>query len=271
MSSARTVGQTDLWLVAGADDEVANAVDHLASTSGLLVSRLSFTQFARCVTVDFSGSQATVAPSAPILLRTAWEASGDSSDARFLRLEAHAQAWAACALCDAPVINRPTEIGITGDADHVTPLSLLRAGARVPERRVELPHEVYSSEWIEQDGDWAVQDLVSYATAVVPDRPEGAGPYRYRRWRPTSRYTTVTVVDGDGWANDYSATSDPAALIEPSLAIVRALALRFGAVTWAVPDGAPAEVARVEAYPAAWAIGPHLDQVARALLTALVG
>ena len=72
----------------------------------------------------------------------------------------------------------------------------------------------------------------SYSTAVVPCRPEGAGPYRYRRWRPAGHYATVTVVDGDGWAHDHSGASDPAALVEPSQAIVHALALRFGAVTW---------------------------------------
>ena len=111
--------------------------------------------------------------------------------------------------------------------------------------------EIYSSEWLDPDGDWTAQDLISFDTAAVPRRPEGDGPYRFRRWCPARRYATVTVVDARGWAVDHAGNAHDAAprgerardgidgpvggLVEPSVAIVRALGLRFGAVIVGVP------------------------------------
>ena len=270
MIPRHAVGTPDLWIVADDDDGVADAVAEFATTRGLAVSRVTFGQFARSVTVNFSGLAATVTPSAPILLRTGWDSFGDDADARFLRLEAHAQAWAACTLCESPVINRPTELGLTGYADYATVLSLVRAQARAAPGVVTPPEEIYSSGWQEEDGDWAVQDLVTYATAAAPVRPDGDGPYRYRRWQPTSHYVTVTLVDEHGWVTDHLGAGRHDGLIAPSVAILCALGLRFGAVIWSVPHGCEPQVAKVETYPPAWALGPHLAAVADVLLTTLV-
>jgi hypothetical protein len=269
--SAGEGGQApDLWVVAHPGDRVADAVGARAGSRGLSVSRVSFGRFARWVTVALTGSRATVTPSAPVLLRTTWESSGDDPDARFLRLEAHAQAWAACALTAATVINRPSEFGLTGSSDHLTPLSLLRARARDPACQVQISPEIYSSDWLEPDGDWTAQDLISFDTAAVPRRPEGDGPYRFRRWRPARRYATVTVVDACGWAVDHAGSAHDSSLVEPTVAIVRALGLRFGAITWALPGSAAPAVARIDPHPASWRMGPHLDTIAEALLEALV-
>lgn len=270
MTPRHAVGTPDLWIVADEGDGVADAVAERARARDLAVSRVAFSQFARSVTVDFSGSAATVTPSAPVLLRTGWDSFGEDADAKFLRLETHAQVWAACTLCESPVINRPTEIGLTGYADHATALSLVRARARAVPGAVTPPEEIYSSGWLEEDGEWAVQDLVTYATAGAPHKPDGDGPYRYRRWQATSHYVTVTVVDGHGWVTDHLGGGEHDHLIVPSGAILGALALRFGAVIWSVPDGGEPEVAKVDAYPPTWALGQHLDAVADLLLTALV-
>jgi hypothetical protein len=268
VSSGPTLTAPDLWLVAGDDDELADVLADRAAKRDVSVSRVTFAQFARSVTVEVAGSAATVTPLAPILLRSGWESLGDSADAKFLRLESHAQAWAACALSPGPVINRPGEIGFNGHSDRATALSLARARMRGLDA-VRPPREIYSSEWLEQDGGWAVQDLVTYATAAVPRKPDGDGPYRFRLWQPTSHYATVTVVDSAGWITDHLRADEDPGLIGPSMAILQALGLRFGAVTWGLPDEAAPEVARVEPYPPDWAMGSHLHEVADALLAAL--
>ena len=253
----------DLWIVAAADDGVAAAVAERAVARGLDSRWVSFREFSQTATIRFSGSETSIEPCAPVLLRSSWSFGDRDPDGSFLALEAYAQVWSACALSTASVINRPSAHGFTGSADHLSQLSLLRARASGVE--VDLAPEVYSSEWSEEDGNWAVQDLVTYRTASVPERPSGDGPYRYRSWHPTREYKTVTVVDHQGWANRRA----DHALIERSVTIVSALGLRFGAVTWGLFD-LGADPARIDAYPSRWAIGPNLDLVCAALLQALL-
>jgi hypothetical protein len=205
-----------------------------------------------------------VRPRMPMFLRVP-ELGGPAAtfDARFQYQECLAQLWAAAALTDAPVVNRPTLRGLGGAVTSSAALTEQRAGA--PAGSVE----VFASSFpdpAEQAGDrWWVRDQVTGHTAAWPGRPGGDGPYRARWSAADPAFEAVVVLGADAWRCT-TAEIDHLGLPERSVELASRLGLALAAVVWRVDDdGAGAALVEIDPFPGvellrmAWlGLGPRL-------------
>jgi hypothetical protein len=256
---------TDLVIVASPADRLVKELELLARKSGHCPVTLTVEESARLFTVSVSEGHALVSPKIPILLRPPCpQLIRPTFDESFLFSECFATLWAAAALTDACVVNRPTVYGIGGRVSMSAALTEVRAGSEP--RRVEvfsdsLPVPPAQPSCLQ----WYTQSAQNYETARWPTKPVGGGPYRARWLESNPAYEVVVVLRPDAWRCTL-APLEHLDLEARSISLVERLGMTFATIIWSVAhDLTGASVARVDPFPSmdqvqfVWpALGPAL-------------
>jgi hypothetical protein len=234
-----------ILIVARSGDGVAEKVKVALQARGRRVILTDASEAAHIFTIRRSDDSIAVTPRIPMFIRaSAWwvDPAEMDSDARFLAEERYATLWAAAALTNAPVINRPRR---SGPVFYMTP----RAIAAALGVESEVAREVYASgpDMIgASDGDMWGEDA-EFRTAPVASLRRDV-PLRARRVNPAALYEVVTVVGHRAFA----ATADPRTvhldLLSRSVAIARAADVHLATISWAI-DESGATPARLNAVP----------------------
>ncbi|OHV31232.1 MULTISPECIES: hypothetical protein [Pseudofrankia] len=190
----------------------------------------------------------SVVPPVPMFLRVPELADAAASfDARFQYQECVAQLWAAAALTDAPVVNRPTSRAFGGALSESAALTERRAGE--PAGSVEVFAATFPDPAEQVDESWWVRDAVTGHTAVWPGRPSGGGPYRARWSAADPAFEVVVVLGADAWRCT-TAEIDDLELTARSVALAGRLGLTLAVVVWRVDaDGGRARLVEVDPFP----------------------
>jgi hypothetical protein len=224
---------TDVLIVAGPEDRVANRLQRDLEQIGRRVAVLDGPSAARLFTIRVRRDEVTVTPAPPMFVRaSAWwyDFAAAGADERFLRAEAYATFWAATALSKAVVINRT---GPGGGVGRMTAGALATATG-TPDAACD----IYASgpEFIENEaGDTIWGEDGEFRVGSIAELRRGE-PLRARRLDPTALYEIVTVVGNRGFA----ATTDPRTaelgLAERSLTLCHAIEVHFATITWAIDE-----------------------------------
>ena len=224
----------DVLIVSREADGVATRLRQFLEGKGRRVARLDGPAAARLFTIRVGPDSTSVAPSIPMFVRpSAWwrDAPEEDPDDRFLRAEAYATLWAAAALSQAPVINRPGRDGPVGRLTRGAIAAIVDGHPGAPDG------ETYASgPEVLGDGDDAVWgEDVEFLSAPVANLRRGV-PVRASKVNPAALYEVVAVVGGRAFA----ATEDPRTehwgLAGRSLALARRAGAHFATVTWAVEE-----------------------------------
>ncbi len=251
-----------LRVVASPVDALANALCDLAARTGWDVVRLNHAEAALSTTVEVDNDTVKVWPDTALFLRPPLESPPDDPDSRFLHGERLALLWAAAALTERRVLNRPTRNGLWGRGS---------VSARVTEHRANLPRErpeIFCSDSGRRDwpGAWAAE---SCDGAVGRWPAPGLGPARARPITEGERYEAVIVVGVRAWRRSDEPLSH-LPLLECSRTAVERMALDFGVVWWAIPPSMDrAALVRIVPAPTLFDIAPRWPEVGPALLALL--
>ena len=240
----------ELIIVADTRDLLASAVAEEARARGAQAIVIDHGNAARLFTIATSGNSVRVTPEVPILLRHRERALQDvSGDARFLSNEADAALWAATALTESIVVNRPTM--------HGWEASWTPSGA-ILERRAGLSPELELHSCPDRPASrpegrpWAYAGPSGLPRRWLSSRPAQQA-FRARPLLDREVYAVVAVVGDHSW---YSHDKAPEiGLREQSTSVVHRLGLTFALVTWGISQNGETRLARVEPY-------PQLNQVA---------
>jgi hypothetical protein len=166
-----------------------------------------------------------------------------NSDARFLHAEAYATFWAAAALSDATVINRP---GLHGTVGRMTYGEI---SSKLLSHRVNLEKEVYASgpEFIAHEEGSMWGEDANFLSAPVPQLPPKS-PLRARKLDPRALYEIVTVVGKHAFPATTDRRSVELDLGAQSISLAQRANVKFATVTWAVEDSGATPV-RLNASP----------------------
>lgn len=256
----------ELLLIAEPRDRVADELARAAAGRGIEAERLTYPEAALRMTVARRGTEVRVEPRAPIFLRPPAAASlWLPRVSQFHHQEVRTLVWAAAALTQAAVVNRPDSHGFASRAFGAS--AVLRNRAAVAEN----PVEVFSSgpPTVGDPQDWWLESQASgqvfALTGDVPDR----GAFRSAHVRADRHTVTATVAGRRVFVADPEADGAHG-LGARSLAVCRALGVSFAALTWRLPDGdAGLELARIDHRPGLQQIGGAWTAVADALLEEL--
>jgi hypothetical protein len=225
----------DILIVAREDDRVAIRLRRALEERSRRVIQLDGPSAARIFTIRVQSDSTIVAPSVPMFIRaSAWwsDVAPETPDDRFLRAEEYATFWAAAALCDAPVVNRP---GRHGGVGRMTWGAIARAQNLRPERE---RCEIFASgpEMVTHLDDAMWAEDPNYVSAPIGSL-QARLPVRARKISADALYEIITVVG----QRAFSATTDPSTvrldLINRSLTLARQVDVHFATVTWAIDDG----------------------------------
>ena len=225
----------DVLIVARPYDGVARRLRAALSARGRQATWLDGPEIARLFTVRVGATATTVTPDVPIFVRPApwWAPETEAdADARFLRNECYATFWAAAALCDAPVINRPT---LEGPVYRVTSGALTLEAGSGPEILTS------SRTQIEDDDGTYWGETLDYRAGPLARMP-AEEPVRARRVDVAAGYEIVTVVGAETFVATRDPRSEVHALAARSLALTRSADVLFATVAWAVTDTAAVPV-----------------------------
>ncbi|MCM3921014.1 hypothetical protein ND748_04895 [Frankia sp. AiPs1] len=264
LTSALT--EDDLLIVAEPDDAVASFVAEYLDEVGRRAVVLDPFHAAQLFTVAVSGGSALVTPRVPMLLRIPPPpvvSAGARHDAQFQYQECVAQLWAAAALTDLPVVNRPSVVAFGTAVSGSAARTDLAAGQ--PVSSVEVFSSTYPDPARQTDEAWWVQDTVTRQTTRWPQPPAAGGPFRARWSAADPVFEVVVVLAGAAWRCT-TAEIDDLDLPGRSLAVVERLGLTLAALIWRVgDDGASAHLVDVDPFPGldmvrmTWlGLGPHL-------------
>lgn len=252
--------RADLVMVGDQDDALLSAVGAVAAARGARAVRTDRGAVARHLTVEFDGERATTSPRMPLLLRM--ESPASAATDRFAAAEAHAHVWAAAALMDAPVVNRPSSLrGSDWPPRLYIPLLLGTAGFD----RKHLHDETYASTPPEPAGDYQTQALTP-SGARSPVRH--AVRYRHRRTM-LAGHRRVVIAGEHHWVSPGGPEGDE--LARRSVEVASAIGLTLCSVTWVRAAGpGTMKLAKVTGHPHAAGLGELVGPVARALLDHLL-
>lgn len=232
----------DVLLISRPEDSVTRGLNTALIARGHSATWLDGPGAARLFTIRVTAVGDQVVPDLPMFIRPVpwWDRSTEAEpDALFLRNECFATFWAAAALCERPVINRPTPGG---------PVYRLTAGSL----RTHLAGrgEIYASgpEQIAEDDDGAFWgENAEYRVGALATLPADV-PVRVRRLDVGAGYEIVTVVG----AQAFPATTDPRSAVHDlaarSIQLARQSGVQFATVTWAITDDT-AEAVRLNPTP----------------------
>jgi hypothetical protein len=257
---------TSLLIIADPPDPLAQRLSDHAMSSGWPTEWLTYADASRRLSLARTGSTTVVSPTIPMFLRLPLAASPwEDGENQFHRAEIHSLVWAAAALNDAPVVNRPDSFGFSSRYALSTSVIRQRSGFG--------PNgpEVFSSDPPNPLGpvdEWWVELQSDRSTFPWTPEDMGKGPYRAGRVRPGFRLLVVPVVgrDGIGDAIEGSKTE----LLMTSARICNSLGLAFATVSWRwyAEDGTT-EFARLNPHPTLEEIGDAWGNVAAQLLMEL--
>ncbi|MBL7500110.1 hypothetical protein I6A84_11955 [Frankia sp. CNm7] len=255
----------DLLIVADPEDPVAAELTAYLAEHGRRAVTLDPFDAAQLFTVEVhsrpagdparladgdAGAQVVVSvvPTVPMFLRVPDLADAAASfDARFQYQECVAQLWAAAALTDAAVVNRPTSRAFGGAVSDSAALTERRA--EEPAGSVEVFAATFPDPAEQVDEGWWVRDAVTGHTAVWPRRPDGDGPYRARWSAADPAFEIVVVLGADAWRCT-TAEIDHLELTTRSVTLAGRLGLTLAAVVWRVDaDGGRARLVEVDPFP----------------------
>ncbi|CAJ59546.1 MULTISPECIES: hypothetical protein [Frankia] len=258
--------EDDLLIVAEPDDAVASFVAEYLDEVGRRAVVLDPFHAAQLFTVAVSGRSALVTPRVPMLLRVPPPpvvGAGARPDAQFQYQECVALLWAAAALTDLPVVNRPSVVAFGSAVSGSAALTDMAAGQ--PVSSIEVFSSTYPDPARQTDEAWWVQDAVTRETARWPQPPAAGGPFRARWSAADPVFEVVVVLAGSAWRCT-TAEIDDLDLPGRSLAVVERLGLTLAALIWRVgDDGGSAHLVDVDPFPGldivrmTWlGLGPHL-------------
>ncbi len=229
----------EVLIVAHHDDGVARQLRQALENRGGRVHCFDGPSAARLFTIRLGSDSISVAPCLPMFVRSsAWwyQEPAEDADEQFLRAEAYATFWAAAALSQSLVINRPACDGSVGRLtwSRLTALQGLQPAESESEIHIS-GQEVLNTDDSIWGEDWDFQ--------VLPAAQFKRGtPLRARKLNPSALYEIVTVVGERG----FSATADPRTieshLVERSVAIARRVEVHFASITWAIDENGAAPV-----------------------------
>lgn len=179
-----------------------------------------------------------------------------------VRGEVLSHLWAAGALMPRPVVNRPGLFGLSGLFSDSLPVCEQRIGRA---RQAE----VYSSEPPQEAAPgFCIQDLGTFATAVLPQLPRGQGPYRLREM--PGEVQKRVVVSGASAHSIGGAAAASDLLEQESLDAARRLEFDLALLTWSVGDDREPVLARIDPFPSARGLEMLAAAIARDLCAVLL-
>ena len=232
----------DVLLISRPGDGVTRRLETALTARGHSATWLDGPGAARLFTIRVTAAGDQVVPDLPMFVRPVlwWDESTETKpDALFLRNECFATFWAAAALCDRPVINRPTPGG---------PVYRLTAGSL--RSHVAGRGEIHASgpEQIAEDDDGAFWgENAEYRVGALATLPADV-PVRVRRVDEGAGYEIVTVVGAQAFPATTDARSVVHDLAARSIELARQFGVQFATVTWAVTDDT-AEAVRLNPTP----------------------
>lgn len=251
----------DIVIVCEPDDQLPWLFDRFVQDRGCRAK-------CECVSLEAWGRQVSVKndgvvrvyPDIPMLLRPLRGVATNIEEDRFVWNENFALVWSAAALCEAPVFNRPGELGWGAGASYSASITDLRRG-----------DVAAHTEWLwfrqpPQSNNLLHQDLGNWLTV---NQPSDNATIRSRKLPRCRGWEQVVVVDNRAWR----ATSVDIGVVdmeERSIAAARALDLRFACVSWAIPINDPPFLVRINPFPSIQECVPVLDDIFSALLDGLL-
>jgi hypothetical protein len=256
----------ELFVIADHPDPLADRFASYVEKSGWAALRLTYAEAALRLSISRRGPEARVCPAAPLFVRLPFAVGlWEDTEAQFHRSERWSLIWAAGALTQAPVINRPDPVGLS--ARSATSTSILRSRSEIG---LGGP-EVYASHAPNPCGpaeEWWLEDQSNRATFAWAERGARRGPYRAGRVRPGFELLVMVAV-GDHVFGQAPPEAWPS-VGDSSLRICRALGVSFASVMWRwYPGEGVAEFARFNPHPTLNEIGDCWDDVASQLLKEL--
>jgi len=239
----------DLLIVSDRMDQLAQAIQAGFAQLGKQVEILDTLTAAQLFTLKIVNGKVAITPDIPIILRPTDANSMDHDfDQSFHQGEALSTLWAAAAVCESRVLNRPTPKSMWGLTSASSVLTHHRAQlALKTQERFTLNVPVFDTQ--QPDQAWYLQDFGTFETTAATDTPIGHGPYRARLAFGDRNYEIVVVLADKAWRLT-QARLDALNLESQSIQLLRNLDLDFGVVIWSVsPDLTTSEIAKVEPFP----------------------
>jgi hypothetical protein len=261
---------TDLLVVADRPDPLAERFVNSARAAGRSVEHLDYPNAAGRLSLSRVGRSVQIEPTVPIFLRLPRAARPwADGEVNFHRAERCSLVWAAAALTNAPVINRPNALGLAAGWSSSTTVACRRADIKADSREIfaSQPPEPASAVFPAVDeSEWWFEDQQTGRILSYSERGAARGPIRAGRLRPGFELRVVTVVG----ARAFECQGVPASILERSMGAAMGLGLGFASVTWRwYASTASGELARVSPHPILHDVGDRWDDVASALLSEL--
>ncbi|WP_442680104.1 hypothetical protein ACSBM8_02530 [Sphingomonas sp. ASY06-1R] len=244
----------DIAVVCEPDDPLPWLFARFAADRGLQAACVTAQEWGRAVTVEHDRG-VRITPDLPMMLRPLRGPTTGLEEERFVFNECFALLWSAAALAEAPVINRPGELGWGGQASYSASITDLRRGSAAPH-----------TEWLWHRQpplapDLLHQDLTTWLTVATPDDDAAI---RSRTLPACRGWDQVVVVDEEAWRVTDVDIGDTG-IERQSIAAAQTLQLRFCTVSWAIPiEGAPILV-RVNPFPTLAECTPVMNDIFSAL------
>jgi hypothetical protein len=256
----------DLLIISEGYDSLANRFFCHAKSNGWSVESWGYTDACLKFQIARHGTLTQVEPIVPVLLRLPTPNSPWMDDeSQFHRAEKCSFVWAATALSEACVINRPNAYGFSGRCALSTAVTKFRAGlsVAVPETFAShMPDPIGPADewWLEQQAD---RRIISWQEGAA-----SSGPFRAARVRAGFILKTFIVVGERSFVEMQSNSDND--LATSSVKICRALGIAFAAVTWRWHSNeCLAELGRVNPHPTVQDVGECWEEVAKQILLEL--
>lgn len=247
----------DILVIADQNDSLACALVEYGLKREIDIERAGLDSAVQKLSVTREGDVVTVEPQCALFLRPTY-VSTDNRIARFHEDEKRSLLWAAAALTTAPVINRPTVLGLAG------PSWLSMAHLR---RRAGLPcdrYETFSSD-VDPAGpldEWWVEDYTTRQVSPARELLSSRGPFRGGQLPRAISVRWVTVVLSEASISGPCEPSTATAIRTGSLQICQSLGLQFASIPWWWSADSVPEPGRPLVYPHLSHVGENWDKVA---------
>jgi hypothetical protein len=256
----------ELLVIAEDGDAVADRLAAGAESSGWSVEHLTYAGAAGRLSIGRVDGAVRVAPAAAIFLRlprapSPWH----DGETQFHASERCSLVWAAAALTEAPVVNRPDRAGLSCRCTPSASVLRRRAGS---ESNTPETFASHAPDPVGPPDEWWVERQGDHVSAPWSRRGAAGGPFRAGRVRPGFQMAVATVVGRRTFVT--TPTALDAAIRRRSVLACRRLGLTFAAAVWRwYPDERLAELVRVNPHPGMHDIGEHWPATAKALLSEL--
>jgi hypothetical protein len=260
----------DLLIVAENNDELADRLEEFLRGQAVDVERVGYRAAAGRLTVRREKDVATVRPVCPIFLRPpAPRPPFSTGSARFHSAEIHGLVWAAAALSDAVVINRPGRHGFGGRASGSA--AVLRRRAGLPEQG----QEIFASHAslvtaVPNEAGWWLERRRSRTAAPPADVSADSGPYRGGRIPTGSEAFVACVVGTQVYITPETGHALEERIRHDSVRVAGELGLTFATLAWRRTASADPCLGRVNPWPSLAELGQHWASVRSALVGELL-